>query len=222
MAEKTISARFKVRRDTTANWNAAIGFIPLEGEVIVYTDYKTITEGNVTKYVPGIKIGSGNAYVQDLAFVGDADMQQILAALNTKQDVIDRNHKLDYSLIANTPQEIHIQYNASGVEVAREVMDRVQGSIVYLEYGGWTYPLIREWGGQSDYYSAVFGGWDGNTSLCEFTVLIASLDDPFTTTTWTKEVKVLPTEADRARWNNKLNIDDAQEVQGETLIMNRN
>ena len=221
MAEKTISARFKVRRDTTANWNAAIGFIPLEGEVIVYTDYKTITEGNVTKYVPGIKIGSGNAYVQDLAFVGEADMRQILTALNGKQDVIDSNHKLDYSLIANTSQEIHIQYNASGAEVAREVMDRVPGSIVYLEYGGWTYPLVQELKGQTD-YSAIFGGWDGHTSLYEFAVVIASLDNPFTTTTWTKEVKVLPTEADRARWNNKLNIDDAQEVQGETLIMNRN
>ena len=65
------NARIQLKRDTTANWNNAQGFIPLAGEVIIYTDYKTIEVNGVTKNVPGIKIGSGNAYVQDLAFVDD-------------------------------------------------------------------------------------------------------------------------------------------------------
>jgi len=34
----TINTRIKLKRDTTANWNAARGFIPLEGEVIIYLD----------------------------------------------------------------------------------------------------------------------------------------------------------------------------------------
>lgn len=82
MATKTLSARFKFRRDTTANWNAAIGFVPLEGEVIVYTDYKTVEKDGQTVSVPGIKIGSGNGYVQDLAFVGEAEAAEIMAHIN--------------------------------------------------------------------------------------------------------------------------------------------
>ena len=39
----TVNGRIKFKRDTTANWNAARGMIPLEGEIIVYNDYKQIT-----------------------------------------------------------------------------------------------------------------------------------------------------------------------------------
>lgn len=78
--------RIKSKHDTTANWNNAVGFIPLSGEVIIYDDYKTITvEENgqtVIKNVPGIKIGSGNAYVQDLAFVDDELRDKLLAHIN--------------------------------------------------------------------------------------------------------------------------------------------
>ena len=75
----TVNGRIQLKRDTTAHWNEARGFIPLPGEVIVYTDYETKTYTTeeygetVTKTVqiPNIKIGTGNAYVQDLAFVDE-------------------------------------------------------------------------------------------------------------------------------------------------------
>ena len=75
----TINTRIQLKRDTTEHWNQAIGFIPLPGEVIVYEDYETKTYTveeygeTVTKTVqiPNIKIGTGNAYVQDLAFVDE-------------------------------------------------------------------------------------------------------------------------------------------------------
>ena len=90
MAEYT--ARIKSKHDTTENWNNAVGFIPLAGEIIIYDDYKTVTYEDhgetITRNVPGIKIGSGNAYVQDLAFI-DGDLYDRL-----------RNH------IEN--QEIHV------------------------------------------------------------------------------------------------------------------
>ena len=35
----TIKARILAKRDTTANWNNASGFIPMLGEIIIYTDY---------------------------------------------------------------------------------------------------------------------------------------------------------------------------------------
>ena len=69
----TMNARIQLKRDTTANWNAARGFIPLQGEVIIYTDYDSYekeVDGRVkTILVPNIKIGDGMAYVQDLPFV---------------------------------------------------------------------------------------------------------------------------------------------------------
>ena len=101
-----INTRIQMNRDTTAHWNNAVGFIPLDGEIIIYTDYKTITEvidnQNVTKNVPGIKIGDGNAYVQDLPFM-DNDLRDALMAhiANTNVHVTlnDKsfwNNKLNY------------------------------------------------------------------------------------------------------------------------------
>lgn len=68
-----IDTRIKLKRDTTVNWNTKLGFIPLEGEVIIYTDYIQSSEGNI----PNIKIGDGKAYVQDLPFV-DKDLRDRL------------------------------------------------------------------------------------------------------------------------------------------------
>lgn len=77
-----LDVRIKLKHDTTANWNNAQGFVPLAGEIIIYDDYTTITiEENgqsVTKYVPAMKIGDGNAYVQDLPFVSE-DVRDSLA-----------------------------------------------------------------------------------------------------------------------------------------------
>lgn len=74
----TVNTRIQLKRDSTANWNAALGFIPLQGELIIYNDYKTIQkviDGEPTVVqIPGIKIGDGRAYVQDLPFV-DAELR---------------------------------------------------------------------------------------------------------------------------------------------------
>lgn len=56
---------------TTDEWNAMTGYIPPAGSIIIYSDYKTTTIDGESVNVAGIKIGSGNSYVQDLAFVGD-------------------------------------------------------------------------------------------------------------------------------------------------------
>lgn len=90
----TMNARIQLKRDTTQHWNEARGFIPLPGEVIVYEDYETKTYTveeygeTVTKTVniPNIKIGTGNAYVQDLAFV-DEKTREILMDHIRNQDI---------------------------------------------------------------------------------------------------------------------------------------
>ena len=70
-------SKFLVRRDTTANWNAHRDFVPMSGEIIVYTDYgSTFDEQGNTVNVPGIKIGDGNAYCIDLPFITDGAQQQ--------------------------------------------------------------------------------------------------------------------------------------------------
>ena len=90
----TINSRIQLKRDTTEHWNNARGFIPLPGEVIVYEDYETKTYTveeygkTVTKtaLIPNIKIGTGNAYVQDLAFV-DEQTRDILIEHIHNQDI---------------------------------------------------------------------------------------------------------------------------------------
>jgi hypothetical protein len=86
----TITTRIKLKRDTTSNWNNAVGFIPLQGEVIIYTDYQTkswtVEEygETVTKTVniPGLKIGDGLAYVQDLPFVDEELREKLMNHIN--------------------------------------------------------------------------------------------------------------------------------------------
>lgn len=77
----TVNARIQLKRDTTANWNAARGFVPMAGEIIIYTDYSSYQKevnGRIkTILIPGIKIGDGGAYVQDLPFV-DEDLRDML------------------------------------------------------------------------------------------------------------------------------------------------
>ena len=82
----TVHSRIQLKRDTTQHWNQAVDFIPLLGEVIVYEDYEiktyTVQENGrtVTKtiQIPNIKIGTGNAYVQDLAFVDEKTRDLLL------------------------------------------------------------------------------------------------------------------------------------------------
>ena len=86
----TVNTRIQLKRDITANWNQARGFIPLDGEVIIYEDYKVI-EQNVNGQeqlvpVPGIKIGDGRTYVQDLPFI-DGDLHQNLMEHINNSDI---------------------------------------------------------------------------------------------------------------------------------------
>ena len=101
----TINPRIQLKRDTTANWDAAIGFIPLCGEIIIYEDYSTKTYTveeygeTVTKTVniPNIKIGTGNAYVQDLAFVDEGTKDILMSHIQNENLHTTLNEKLFWS-----------------------------------------------------------------------------------------------------------------------------
>lgn len=104
-----VNTRIQFKRDTTENWNNARGFIPMAGEVIVYTDYETKTYTveeygeTVTKTVeiPNIKIGTGNAYVQDLGFVDEKTRDILMAHIQdhdihvTLQEKVFWNNKIN-------------------------------------------------------------------------------------------------------------------------------
>lgn len=109
-----IESRIQFKRDTTENWNNARGFIPLAGEVIVYNDYKTIKReiNGVVKdvNVPWIKIGTGNAYVQDLPFVEEDINDRLMEHINnmeihtTLQEKVFWNNKIN---VDDAYEQIH-------------------------------------------------------------------------------------------------------------------
>lgn len=87
------NTRIMLKRDTTAHWNNARGFVPMAGEVIIYDDYQIKTwqveeYGEIvtkTENIPGIKIGDGNAYVQDLPFVDEDLRDKLMTHINNSE-----------------------------------------------------------------------------------------------------------------------------------------
>lgn len=59
MANKTFQGRIQMKNDTSANWAKATSFIPLKGELIIYTD------------VNRVKIGDGATVVNSLSFIDE-------------------------------------------------------------------------------------------------------------------------------------------------------
>ena len=121
---KTVYGRLKVTRDTTEHWNNAIGFIPYEGEVIVYSDYKTkvINEGTpeeATISVPGVKIGTAHAYVQDLPFLGEVEADTLLEHINNGNIHVTLTDKTTWNNKLNVTDGIgnEVVIDASGKEI---------------------------------------------------------------------------------------------------------
>lgn len=75
MAEKKLTTRIKHKTDTSANWAKAVNFVPLKGEIIVYSDLRKI------------KVGDGTTKVNSLQFLADSD---------THQAVVDKNPTLNW------------------------------------------------------------------------------------------------------------------------------
>lgn len=62
MANKTLNTRVQLKHDTQKNWNAAVNFIPKNGEVIIYDP-----DGDYS--FPRMKVGDGVTVVTELPFV---------------------------------------------------------------------------------------------------------------------------------------------------------
>lgn len=117
-----LKTRIQLKRDTTENWNNARGFIPKQGEIIIYTDYETTTRdiaGVITEInVPNIKIGTGNAYVQDLPFV-DTELRNKLMMHIENQDM---HTTLEEKLFWNNKVNIDDEYEVMQEELQEETL----------------------------------------------------------------------------------------------------
>lgn len=69
----TIKTRILLKTDTTENWEkASNSFIPKRGEICIYLDRATISnDGEEIIYVPGIKVGDGTSFINELEFLND-------------------------------------------------------------------------------------------------------------------------------------------------------
>ena len=64
MSQNTVKARIQLKNDTEQNWNKAINFIPLKGEIIIYS-------ADESHPFSRLKVGDGNTPVINLPFVTD-------------------------------------------------------------------------------------------------------------------------------------------------------
>lgn len=68
----------RITIDTTEGWNARPTYIPIKGELIIFSNRHVIDNINY----PGIKIGDGMAYVVDLPFFSDDETNSIMNVVN--------------------------------------------------------------------------------------------------------------------------------------------
>ena len=78
-----MKGRFQQKIGTTEDWQKAheAGFVPLEGEIIVYQDYK-----DGTPVPPRYKVGNGNTLVGDLPFSAGGVLEEGLNPTSVQQD----------------------------------------------------------------------------------------------------------------------------------------
>jgi hypothetical protein len=74
MNEKNIKSSFVNKHDIEANWKKATRFVPKQGELIIYDDRYTKSNGEIVIVASRVryKIGDGVTNVNDLPFASDS------------------------------------------------------------------------------------------------------------------------------------------------------
>ena len=87
MAIKEIKSRIIHKHDIEANWNKAVNFIPMQGEIIIYD-----IDSNYD--FERAKIGDGVTSVVNLPFYLEHEIDTVLAQLTyLKNNTIDANYE---------------------------------------------------------------------------------------------------------------------------------
>lgn len=227
MALDTVNGRIKLKRDTTANWNAATGFVPLEGEVIIYTDYQ-VTQKEVNNYDPEANpieqgaISSSNGAdttsgtrVRTNGYVTVSPSTEYTVSTNMARVFVlyyrYGSYMNQYSGWQNAPYTFTVPTGANQIRV---VLDNNNASVTPSDFE-WmrivdptqtvttTIPGIKIGSGNAYVQDLAFIDEDTRKTLAEH------IDD------WDVHV----TTADRTFWNNKVTTVDS--VVDETLIFTR-
>ena len=94
-ANNTIKTRIQLKSDTEANWNKAApkegsnGFVPLQGELIVYT-------ADATHPFSRLKVGDGNTNVVNLPFIDSGTLN------GTEVELVKKNTFNDFPLVGSS------------------------------------------------------------------------------------------------------------------------
>ena len=78
MATNTIKTRIQLKNDTEENWNKAINFVPLKGEVIIYS-------ADDAHPFCRLKVGNGITTVSNLPFIYSNTLDKELTIGTTAQ-----------------------------------------------------------------------------------------------------------------------------------------
>ena len=96
---KQINSRLQQKHDIEANWNKAVNFIPLLGELILYDPDETCS---CTRF----KVGDGIKVAKDLPFVM-IDAMQVIYGTDTLASLLNMYMlQIDYDLLAFDTEEI--------------------------------------------------------------------------------------------------------------------
>lgn len=90
---------------TTAYWREHLDFIGNEGDIIIYSDYKTISQGGETKTVAGIKVSDGKAYAIDQPFITSCIENTLQEHINDKEIHITQSERLSWNNKITTTSE---------------------------------------------------------------------------------------------------------------------
>lgn len=102
---------------TKEEWNSNISLTAENGVIYIYTNYKTITQNNETKDIPGIKIGDGKSYLIDLPFITTYIQSTLIEHINNSNihiSQIDRdfwNNKITCSLDTDDEENLILTKN---------------------------------------------------------------------------------------------------------------
>ena len=118
---KTLNARIINKHETEEHWLAAVNFIPLEGEVIIYDPDETHLQARM-------KIGDGQTNVNALPFVADP--------VSAQKYVDDKVAELNSTVIKREiVEELPAIENASANTIYMVPDDSsIENNNIYLEY----------------------------------------------------------------------------------------
>lgn len=183
---KQLNARIQTKHDTEQNWSQAAAFIPKAGEIIIYDatldsdqlaaakeQYETVGdessrqyyESLLSKAVPRLKVGTGEAFLSKLPFISEPYVQKV-----DGKDLSDNNFDDDAKVIMDEAkaakakdilQFIDTKYKAGlGVNIVNDTTNPPSTASNYIYNSG---VLEVKEASTNGYVDVVVGNGDGTS-----------------------------------------------------------